>query len=211
MRVSQASLAAALAVLPTVLAQTSTACNPTEKTCPDDTGLNSATYTADFTKGESALSSWSPAIGTTLSYSDQGALFSITKQGVSPTIGSDFYIFFGRVEVTAKLAPGTGIVSSFVLQSDDLDEIDWEFLGADSGYIQTNFFGKGNTTSYDRMVKAQVSDAESSYHTYTLDWTSERLQWIIDGSVVRELPYSDALTLSGKVRYLCGRLSSIAL
>ena len=201
MRVLQASLATALAVAPAAFGQTFTNCDPTKKTCPDDTGLSSASYTADFTKGPAANASWSPAAYTDLTYNDQGALFSIAKQGQAPTIQSDFFIFFGRVEVTAKLAPGTGIVSSIVLQSDDLDEIDWEFLGADSGFIQTNFFGKGNTTTYNRMIKAPVSDATTSYHTYALDWTAERLQWIIDGSVVRTLAYGDAVALGGKVSH----------
>ena len=31
-----------------------------------------------------------------------------------------------------KAAKGTGIVSSIVFESTDLDEIDWEFLGGDS-------------------------------------------------------------------------------
>jgi Glycosyl hydrolases family 16 len=38
---------------------------------------------------------------------------------------SNHYIFFGRVETWLKSAPGQGIVSSIVLESDDLDEIDW--------------------------------------------------------------------------------------
>ena len=211
MRVLQTWLAAATAVLPATLAQTFTACNPTEKSCSNDVGLNSATYTADFTKGAAANASWTPATGTALTYDDQGALFSIAKQGEAPTIQSDFYIFFGRVEVTARLAPGTGIISSFVLQSDDLDEIDWEFLGADSGYIQTNFFGKGNTTTYNRMVKEPLSNAVTQYHTYAVDWTGERLQWIIDGVVVRELPYSDPITLGGQVRAPHSHLEKWAL
>lgn len=52
---------------------------------------------------------------------------------------------FGKVEVVLKAAPGAGIVSSFVMQSDDLDEIDWEWLGSDPDEVQSNFFGKGMT------------------------------------------------------------------
>lgn len=50
---------------------------------------------------------------------------------------------FGRVDIQLKAAPGAGIVSSFVLQSDTLDEIDWEWLGADPDEVQSNYFGKG--------------------------------------------------------------------
>lgn len=47
----------------------------------------------------------------------------------APTLNSNDYIFFGNIEVVMKAATGQGIVSSFVLESDDLDEVDWEWLG----------------------------------------------------------------------------------
>ena len=97
-----------------------------------------------------------------------------------------------------KASPGTGIVSSVVLESDVLDEIDWEWLGGDTKQVQTNFFGKGNTTTYDRGGFSDVSSPQDTFHTYTVDWTSERIQWIINGNVVRTLTYDDPTTLGGK-------------
>lgn len=49
----------------------------------------------------------------------------ISQQGDAPTIESNFYIFFGYVEVKFRAANGTGIVSTSVMESNDLDEIDW--------------------------------------------------------------------------------------
>ena len=46
---------------------------------------------------------------------------------------------FGKVDIELQAAPGAGIVSSFVLQSDTLDEIDWEWLGADPDEVQSNY------------------------------------------------------------------------
>merc|ERR1712072_1578579 len=97
-----------------------------------------------------------------------------------------------------KAAPGQGIVSSVVLESDDLDEIDWEWLGGDTTQVQTNFFGKGNTTTYDRGGYSSVSSPQDTYHTYTIDWNEERIEWIIDGSTVRTVTYDDPTTLGGK-------------
>ena len=54
-----------------------------------------------------------------------GAVFRIAKPKDAPTIVSSFYIMWGRYEVVLKPAPGAGIISSIVLQSDNLDEIDW--------------------------------------------------------------------------------------
>jgi hypothetical protein len=60
-----------------------------------------------------------------LSIDDHGAVFTITKDDQAPLIKSKKYIFFGKVDVTVKAAPGVGIVTSIVLESDDRDEIDW--------------------------------------------------------------------------------------
>ena len=91
--------------------------------CPEDVGLSNYTFSTDFTKGEN--SSWVAANYTTITYSDLGAAFTINSASDAPTIHTDFYIFFGYVEVKLRAANGTGIVSSIVLESDDLDEVDW--------------------------------------------------------------------------------------
>lgn len=101
------------------------------------------TLTTDFTKG--ASTDWVLAEGTTLSYGSQGAEFVISSTQ-APTISSEKYIMFGKVSVTTKASAGTGIVSSFILESDDLDEIDWEWLGSTDTSVESNFFGKANVT-----------------------------------------------------------------
>jgi hypothetical protein len=90
--------------------------------CLSDTALGK-TITVDFTSGDS--SEFTVADGTTITYGDDGAEFIMSSDGAAKTITSNWYIFFGKVEVTMKAANGTGVVSSFVMESDDLDEIDW--------------------------------------------------------------------------------------
>jgi beta-glucanase (GH16 family) len=194
MRASTFSASAVLAVAGLVSAQTFTDCNPTAKTCPSDAGLGT-TLTTDFTKG--ASNDWSLAEGTTLKYGSQGAEFIITK-GEAPTISSEKYIMFGKVTVTTKASQGTGIVSSFILESDDLDEIDWEWLGSTDTSVESNFFGKGNTTTYDRAIYHPVTDPIGTFNTYVIDWTSQSTKWYINGNLVRTLNYGDALALGGK-------------
>lgn len=178
-----------------VRGQTFTDCDPTAKSCPADPALGS-TITTDFTQGES--SDWYSEAGTKMSYGANGAEFVIAASSDAPTMATNKYIFFGKVEVVAKASAGTGTVSSFILESDDLDEIDWEWLGSTDTSVESNFFGKGNTTTYDRAVYHNVADPIGSFHTYTIDWTAQSLQWSIDGAVVRTLQYSDALALGGK-------------
>ena len=71
---------------------------------------------------------------------EKGATFTIERSGDSPTANSVFYMLFGRVEIVMKVATGMGIISSAILQSEALDEIDWEFRGSNST-ILTNYFG----------------------------------------------------------------------
>lgn len=187
----RSSLFAAALAFGFASAQTYTDCNPTEKTCPSDNALGK-TVTVDFTKG--ASDQFTVAEGTTLSYDGtNGAEFIITSETQAPTISSAWYIFFGRVSVTTQAAAGTGIVSSFVMESDDLDEIDWEWLGGDTTQVESNYFGKGNTTTYNRAIYHTVATPQTEFHTYTIDWTSSRIEWIIDDVVVRTLNYADAV------------------
>ncbi|PYH83274.1 concanavalin A-like lectin/glucanase [Aspergillus uvarum CBS 121591] len=185
--------AAALAAgVPLCAAQTYTDCNPLNKTCPADTGLDQWSFSTDFTVGSSAFNKWTTTAGTVNSTS-LGAKFEIKEEGDAPTIQTDFYIFFGRVEAKFRCANGTGIISTLVMESDDLDEIDWEQISTFDTYVQTDYFGKGNTTSYDRYTNVDLTDPVEEFHTYAVDWTAERIEWILDGTVVRTLEYADAV------------------
>lgn len=187
----QYSLALVAALLTGAAAQTYSDCNPTNETdCADDTALSSV-YSYDFTSGEDS-DNWSSTASTDVDYTSSGAEFIITEKGDAPTLQSEWYIFFGRVEVHMKAASGTGIVSSVVLLSDDLDELDWEFLGGDANEVQTIYFGQGNSTSTDREVDVAVDDAQSTSHNYTLYWTEESCIWYLDGTAMRTLNYADA-------------------
>lgn len=162
-------LGLALASASAVSAQTYTTCNPTNKTCTADTGLDKWSITSNFTNGKTAFEkNWSAATGTTMTFGDKGAVFNISSDTDAPTVSSDFYIFFGQVEVVMQASPGTGIVSSIVLESDDLDEIDWEWLGGNDTSVETNYFGKGNTSTYDRAVRTSATRIRTSQLLLTI-------------------------------------------
>ena len=147
------------------------------------------TINVDFTQGEvnSFVSS-----GGRPTYGSDGASFTVAGRGDSPQLASIFYIMFGRVEVTMKAAPGAGIVSSLVLLSDTLDEIDMEWLGSDDSEVQTNYFSKGQTTSYNRGQFNPAANNQAEFITYTIDWTTERIVWYVGGTVVRTLRFDEA-------------------
>ncbi|KAL0939783.1 glycosyl hydrolase family 16 protein [Colletotrichum truncatum] len=116
---------------------------------------------------------------------DTGAKMIIFEENNAPTLTSKNYIFFGKVEVELQAAPGQGIVTSIVLQSDALDEIDWEFVGADQARVQTNFYALG-VNDYTRARYYEVPfNPMTSIHTYTIEWTKEAIVFSIDGKVYR--------------------------
>lgn len=184
------SIASILAVSPALLsslvsAQTYSECNPMlRRDCPANPAL-SGTY-AHIYGGEASSFKYLAGKDMVKYGSSDGAHFRVEKSKDSPTIVSNFYIMWGKFEVTMKAAPGAGIVSSIVLQSDDLDEIDWEWLGGKPDEAQSNYFGKGNTATYDRGAFHTV-DSQATFHKYGLNWTAEKLEWLIDDVVVRTL------------------------
>lgn len=131
-----------------------------------------------------------------MKYTSSGAEFTVTKSGDAPTIQSTWYLFFGRVSFFLKAAPGTGIVSSAILESDDLDELDWEWLGGTPyvDKVQSNYFGKGNSTTYDRAAWATASATQTTTHNYTIAWSSSTTTWYVDDVAVRTLNYADAVS-----------------
>ncbi|KAF2746908.1 glycoside hydrolase family 16 protein [Sporormia fimetaria CBS 119925] len=177
-----AALAAAALFLVPASAQTYSNCNPTTRSdCPPDSALG-RTVNIDFS---SESDSFTPQGNP--SYGPDGVSLTVTKSGDAPQLTSKWYIMFGKVEVSIKAAHGAGIVSSFVMQSDTLDEIDWEWLGAAPDEVQTNFFGKGQTTSYNRGAFHADPGSQSGFKTYTIEWTANQIVWQIDGMTVRTL------------------------
>ncbi|EFQ86066.1 hypothetical protein PTT_18783 [Pyrenophora teres f. teres 0-1] len=176
-----AALASAALIVPSA-AQTWSNCNPTLRTdCPPDSALGK-TVNIDFSsESQSFTAQGNPT------YGKDGVSFTVAKSGDSPQLTSKWYIMFGKAEIVMQAAPGAGIVSSFVLQSDTLDEIDWEWLGADANEAQTNYFGKGQTTSYNRGAFHADPNSQTSFKTYTIEWTPEQIVWQINGVTVRTL------------------------
>jgi beta-glucanase (GH16 family) len=178
-------LLAAAPLLGLVSAQVSTSCNPLNSTdCPTDPGFGTD-YTFNFNTTPS-YELWETTAGSVSYDAETGAAFTINKQGDSPTIRTLFYFFFGRVELHLKCAPGVGIISSAMWLSDDLDEVDWEFLGVNNTAASTNYFGKG-LQDYHNAGVYTTKDNQADYLNYTTVWTKEGIDWYIDGEHVRNL------------------------
>jgi beta-glucanase (GH16 family) len=174
-----------------VAAQVTTDCNPLNTTgCPPDPafGMN---YNFIFNQTPPS-DTWVTTVGNVQYDKTGGATFTINKQGDSPTLRTKFYIFFGRVEIWMKAASGTGIISSVMLLSDDLDEIDWEFMGGNVTHAETNYFGKGKPDFHNAIYHPVNGGVQADYRNYTTVWTQNALDFYIDGQKVRTLLPKDA-------------------
>ncbi|KAI9664046.1 MAG: hypothetical protein M1821_007537 [Bathelium mastoideum] len=175
--------AATAALLRPARAQAST-CNPTVDTCNPDPALGKAIF-YDFTKGSS--NDWTPSTGAAPIFNASGAVFTIAKPLDSPTLFSNWYMMYGHYDIVTQIAPGQGVVSSSVLMSDDKDEIDLEWVGSQTNSLQCNYFGKAQEGSEQTVT---VSSPDTTYHTYSIDWTASALTWAVDGKVLRTIASS---------------------
>ena len=114
------------------------ACNPMNGTCPAIPAIPSPKAFA-MKKNNLDFEYIMPG---RISETGKGLEFYLSAQGDAPTIVSKQYLLFGNVKAQIRVAPGVGMVSAFILMSDVLDEIDWEWLGADNANVQTNYFVK---------------------------------------------------------------------
>lgn len=180
-----------LAALPLTAAQVTTDCNPMKKDCPDNPALGIEHH---FRFNSSPpLDTWEKTASGDITYdSEKGAIFTLAKQGESPTLRTNFYFFGGRTEMMMKCAPGQGIISSMMWLSDTLDEVDWEFFGTNTTHAASNYFGKGDSDFSNGGYHDTGFDVQDDYHNYTTLWTEDKLEWWIDGDLVRTLLRDEA-------------------
>jgi beta-glucanase (GH16 family) len=172
------------------VAQVTTDCFPMNKTCPPDPALGME-YNFNFNQTPNA-DIWETTVGPVEYDVNTGAKFRISKQGDSPTIRSKFYFFWGRAEIWLKASKGTGVISSVMFLSDNLDEIDWEFFGGNETYAQSNYFGKGVPDFRNAGFHPVSGGVQDDYHNYTTVWTKDYLDFYVDGAKVRTLLPKDA-------------------
>ena len=59
--------------------------------------------------------------------------------------------------------------------------------------VESNYFGKGNTTEFNRAIYHPVPFApQDDFHNYTVTMSSDKIEWYIDGGLIRTLNYGDA-------------------
>jgi beta-glucanase (GH16 family) len=111
------------------------------------------------------------------------------------------YYGYGCYEASFKPARTPGVVSAFFTFAGPYDnggngrhnEIDVEFLGYDTTRVQFNFYTNDDTyASRNEELVDLGFDAADALHRYAFKWTSQGIDWFVDGQRVYSALNSDA-------------------
>ncbi|KAI0666878.1 concanavalin A-like lectin/glucanase [Trametes maxima] len=116
------------------------------------------------------------------------------KVAEGATINSTFTLLYGKVTYKLQGPAVPGVVTAAILIADERDEIDIELVGGDPQHWQTNIFAPaphddsplyGVFSGLESYPKGPKSVSEM--HSYTIDWSAERIQWSVDGHGIRTI------------------------
>ncbi|CCF58204.1 hypothetical protein KAFR_0E00500 [Kazachstania africana CBS 2517] len=144
--------------------------------------VDANTFLGDVSEGDWAYT------GYILDYEDEDSMIlAMPKNSGGTVLSSTRSVWYGKVSARLKTSHLAGVITAFIIYSGVADEIDCEFVGVDLETEQTNFFWQA-TLNYTNSVNATISsDSFDNFHTYTIDWQEEYIEWSIDGVVSRTL------------------------
>ena len=106
--------------------------------------------------GDATQADWVSS-GTALQAPDkESVILTLSEDGASSSgtlLASTHYVWYGKISASMKSSRGQGVVSAFILLSDNKDEIDFEFVGTDLSSAQSNYYFQG------------VTNCESTFNT----------------------------------------------
>ncbi len=105
---------------------------------------------------------------------------------------------YGKFEANIQFAAGAGVISSFFLWKDgsELEDIYWneidiEKFGDNCNQFLSNLL-YGQPQSNHVEIIATEPNLCTDFHTYTIEWTPDRITWFIDDVQMRESTPEDA-------------------
>lgn len=142
--------------------------------------------------GDASKTNWQsqgmPAVYTDPSSGAKSMLLTMAKGTVGTLLASTHYVWYGKICSKVATAQGKGVVTAFILMSDAKDEIDYEWVGVDTGHVQSNYYSQGVTVyTNGKNLTVEGSNTVEQMHEYCLDWKQDSLTWSIDGKDQRTL------------------------
>lgn len=169
------------------------ACDPLSGTCPSNPALEGS-VTVDLSLPNPYFEGTD---GTEINYPSNGTALQLTLGSAkTKSILSTKYIMFGRVDATLKAASDPGVDTFFLIKSDVFDQMSFRIVGGNNSYVQTNWTSLGNGASVDNSMDHKMLSSNSDlFHTYSLEYTPDRITFYIDGLVVRNVLAKDVTRL----------------
>ncbi len=108
------------------------------------------------------------------------------------TTQDNFEFTYGRVEVRAKLPQGGGTWPAIWMLGSDFDEVGWpetgeidimEQKGNDPNSIHGTLHYPGASGGNANSEVTTIENPSSEFHTYSMEWSEERIVFLVDGEV----------------------------
>lgn len=101
---------------------------------------------------------------------------------------------YGRIEIRAKVPKGRGAWSALWMLGADWGQVGWPKTGEidimeNVGFDRDTIHGTVHTDAYNHVRGTQrgkeivVSDPTENFHVYAVEWTPERIDFLVDGKV----------------------------
>jgi beta-glucanase (GH16 family) len=97
-----------------------------------------------------------------------------------------FSMKYGRIEFRAKLPQGVGFWPALWMLGTNIDSIGWPGCGEidimeNAGGNLTNVQGSLHSGSDETAIYTLPGGSVTNFHTYTLEWASNAINWFVDG------------------------------
>lgn len=106
------------------------------------------------------------------------------------TTQDKFEFTYGRVEARAKMPEGGGTWPAIWMLGANFNEVGWpetgeidimEWVGNNPGETSSALHFPGNSGGNAVVGREDIANASSEFHTYTVEWTSENIIFLLDG------------------------------
>jgi beta-glucanase (GH16 family) len=105
---------------------------------------------------------------------------------------------YGKIEVRAKLPKGVGMWPAIWMLGENKSEVGWPECGEIDimehvGFDKDSIFGTIHTKAYNHMIGTQrgkkifIDKPYSEFHLYSIEWTPEKIDFLLDGVVYNHI------------------------
>lgn len=108
------------------------------------------------------------------------------------TTKTKFSFTYGKLEARAKLPVGQGIWPAIWLLGSNIDEVGWplsgeidmlEYVGREPHMVFNSLHTQASHGNTINTKKTEIKNIEEGFHTYAIDWTPEKIDFLVDGKL----------------------------